>query len=842
MMQPPDQVASTASWPREDSAAAGLDPGQRLATTARWDESRGADGAWRPEWQQLFAHFESLGSGEIDRRREQCGRLLREHGIAFDRFRDRAASERPWTLDLLPLLIAASEWRTLAAGVAQRARALDAWLADAYGERRLIREGVLPPGLLYGHPHYLRPLVGVPVVGDARLLLYACELVRLADGSWRVTADLCQAPPGLGYALEHRLLVSRSLPESFRALRVQRLAGFFMTLRRSLHERVPRVTDNPRIVMLTAGPRAETYFEQAFLAQYLGYSLVQGDDLTVREGRVWMKTLTGLKPVEAIVRRVVDDWCDPLELNNESMIGVPGLVDAVRQRAVTVVNALGSGLADSPALLPYVERLIERLLGERPLLASADAWWGGEESTTILEQLPALILRPAWNNRGRPVIVGDLSRQERQRLAEDIAARPHAYVGYRPLSRSLVPCWTAGRLVQRTMSLRLFACRDGEGYAVMPGGLVRVDDDDSGALWFESGSGAKDAWVLADAPVAEISLLPPPDRPLAIVRGGIDLPSRVADNLFWLGRYTERTEDLVRLLRAALAQLAEDPDAAEQARIAACLTMLQRACNTAIPEGTPSAALVALLSGGIGSVMRQLRDHMRRTAFGVRDRLSADTWRALTALDLEIAPEGAEDANQALTRLNRVVLACAAIAGMGAENTTRGPGWRFLDLGRRLERAIFTVDCLRAAYADGVVKTSELEMLLVAADSALTYRARYLTTLQAAPVVDLLLTDATNPRAVAYQTERIVDLVEQLPRDGERALPLPAERLAHRIATQVRIADPVALCDPARGAAMQDFLDDLARSLAQLSDAISTGWLTLVTPTRQLAGEPSRER
>lgn len=805
------------------------------ASDTPWDERCRGDGVRRPGWAELEEELQRLGDAELARRWRLAQRMLRENGITYDRFRDRAASERPWTLDPLPLPIPASEWAALAAGVAQRARALDAWLADAYGERRLVREGVLPPGLLYGHPHYLRPLIGVSVTGGVRLHFYACELVRGPDGRWTVMADLCQAPPGLGYALEHRLIVARTLPEAFRALRVQRLAGFFLRLRRTVLALAPRGGDNPRIVLLTPGPHAETYFEQAYLAQYLGYTLVRGDDLTVRDGAVWLKTLTGLKPVSVIVRRVADDWCDPLELHGESLLGVPGLVEAVRAGTVTVMNALGSGLADAPALLPYVPRLIRAVLGEEPRLASAEAWWGGEHAALLLHELPRLVLRPAWNNRGRPVTAAHLPAAEREQLAQDLRSRPHAYVGFRPPRRSTAPCWLDGELAARRLSLRVFACRDGDDYAVMPGGLVRLGDDDLGALWFESGSGAKDAWALADAPVPEISLLPPRDAPVPLVRGGIDLPSRVADDVYWLGRYLERAEGVVRLLRTALGLLAEDPDAAAQDRIAVCLRMLQRAAGCGIPEGPPSAALVALLADGVGGLLRELRDHVRRTAFGVRDRLSADTWRALSAFDAEIAPAGAEDAALTLERLNRMVLICAALAGMGAENTTRGPGWRFLDLGRRLERAVFTAACLRAVHDDRHADPAELEMLLLAADSAITYRARYLTTLQAAPVIDLLLTDGSNPRSVAFQAERILEHIAALPRAAPDGPPGPAERLAVRLAAAVRTADPLALCQPE--GRLPEFLDELAAGYAELSDAIVSGWLTLIAPTRQLASE-----
>jgi uncharacterized circularly permuted ATP-grasp superfamily protein/uncharacterized alpha-E superfamily protein len=804
----------------------------------RWDECHDPNGVARPGWNELLNHVEHLGAHEINRRWEQCRRIIRENGVTYNLFRDGAAADRPWQLDPLPMILTSDEWTRIERGVAQRALAIDGFLGDAYGEQRLIRERIIPPGLVFGHPNFLRPMHGIQVPNATRLHLYACELVHCPDGQWRVAADLCQAPPGAGYALENRIVLSRALPEPFREMRVQRLAGFFMRLRQQLLSLAPRNRENPRVVLLTPGPYSETYFEHAYLAQYLGISLVQGDDLAVRDERVFLKTLAGLMPVDVVLRRLADDFCDPLELRTDSSLGVLGMAAAVRAGNVAVANSLGSGLADSPALVPYLPRITKALLGQDALIEGLPAWWGGDQVEHILSHLPDLVLRPAWNNRGRPVLPATLPLTELANLAADIRVRPHAYLAFERVARSTVPCWDEGRVMAKRMSLRVFAVRDGDGYAVMPGGLARIDAlGDGGQLWFERGGGSKDAWALTDGPVTEVSMLRANDAPLELKRGGIDLPSRVADNLFWLGRYAERAEAIARLVRSALACLAEDAGDADQAQIAAYLAMLARGTGVANNTGQPSGVLVGLIADGAGGPLKVVRDHLRRTAFGVRDRLSADTWRALTALNAELAAEGGEDANQALARLNRVVIACAALAGMGRENTTRGPGWRFLDLGRRIERASFLVDSLHAAFADGKGSPPELEALLRTADSAITYRSRYLTTIQAAPVVDLLLTDPTNPRAVAFQANQIVEHVTNLPREAVGALPTPAERLATHLQATIRLADPVDLCqlDQASNNTLIALFDDLSGTLTALSDAVTTAWLTHVAPSRAFA-------
>ncbi len=778
-----------------------------------WDESHDGGGP-RPAWRGLLRHLEQLGAADLRSRWDRGRRLLRESGPA-----EAGGDGRPWRLDPLPFVVPPDEWERLERGVIQRAAALDALLGDCYGPQRLLRDGLIPPAAVLANPQYLRPCRGWMPACQQRLTLYACELVRGTDGSWQVVADLAQAPPGLGLAVEHRVVISRLLPEAFRELRVQRLAPFFARLRQALAAQAPRHKDNPRIVLLTPGSASASYAEQAYLARYLGYTLAQGDDLTVRDDRVFLKTLGGLHPVDVVLRRVADDWCDPLELRNDSLLGVLGLAAAARSGHVAMANSLGSGLAESPLWLGLLPAAMRHLLGEEPKLTAQPTRWRVEPG-------PGQMLRPAFSYRERPLAEGEAGWDA---ALADRRIRPHAWVVQDPLDPSVAPCWDEAGILRRPQVLRLFALRGEHGWEVMPGGLTRGSGD---AAWLEVAGTSKDAWILSRGPVADVSLLPSDGAAVELRRGGIDIPSRVADGLFWLGRYAERLEDGARLFRSALVRLADEPGGARGA-VAPYLEMLARVGMPIEDDGSPPERQLSVAIG----LLAPAATGLARNAGAVRDRLSADTWRAIGAIERTMAAErgDASDPAAAVERLDRLVMACAALAGMGQENTTRGPGWRFLDLGRRIERASHSLDLLLAA-ADHRFERSALEALLAVADSSITYRARYLATLQAHAAVDLLLTDDTNPRSVGFQTEIIAAHLAHLPHEQERALPTPAERVATRLLAAIRLADPAVLLAPgADQEPVQELLTQLADDMTALADALSTAYLIHVAPSRSLA-------
>jgi len=829
-------------------------------TTARWhgfadyapngrafDEMVSARGELRADGAPIAQALESLGEAELSARLESARRTIRDDDVTYNVYGDPRGMDRPWQLDIVPLVIGPEAWSRLEAGLAQRARLLDAILADLYGAQRLLHERLLPPALVYANPGYLRPCHGLAVAGGRHLHLHAADLARTPDGTWWVLADRTQTPSGSGYALENRIALSRSLPEAFRDCRVQRLAPFFRAFREALYASAPRSTGSPRVVLLTPGPYNETYFEHAYLARYLNFTLVEGGDLTVRDESVFMKTVEGLQPVDVVVRRLDDSFCDPLELRGDSSLGVAGLVQAARAGRVTIANALGSGILETPAMLPFLPGLCRQLLGEALALPSVPTWWCGQprERQHVIDRLHEMVVKPAFSRRHRePVFGAALSRRERELVADEIRARPAEFVGQEALALSTAPVWAGGadrgeatrgdgaRLEPRAIVVRAYAAVSDGGYVVMPGGLTRVATTSSSTVVStQSGGGSKDTWILADGPVAPVTLLAPAGGP-AITRASKDLSSRVADNLFWLGRYAERCESLVRVYRAATSRLVEAAsiaDAPELSVLVRAMITLQLVPADAAASRSISRleaqVLEAMLAEGRQPGLRDTLGQLRHVAWLVRDRLSGDAWRILNQLHQDLRGEvRLGRAGDALVLLNRIVMTLAAFSGVEAENMTRGHAWRFLGAGRRLERGAMLATLIRATLPAGGSDEAPLWPLLEIVDSGLTYRRRYFARASLVSVLDLIVADETVPRSLRFQLQALAAHVDGLPRDAAAPTPTKEQALAVRLFAAIRGADLEALC-AARAAGRPEPLDllmaETARGLAELSDTIT---------------------
>ena len=542
-----------------------------------YDEMLDASRQPRPHWRTVLEHLAAEPPDSMRQRVESVQRQVRENGVTYNVYEDAKGAQRPWDLNVLPVVLPPHEWSAIEAAVAQRASLLNQVLCDVYGEQKLLTDGLLPAALIHGHAGFLRPCHGIGHPGGIALHFYAVDLARAPDGQWWVVSDRMQAPSGAGYALENRLVISRVFPDLFRDMRIQRLAGFFSTLRDSLahwgrqiaanHADQPghaalRPSEQPLIVLLTPGPYNETYHEQAFLARYLGFPLVEGSDLTVRNGMVWLKTLSGLQRVHVVVRRVDDDYCDPLELRAESALGVPGLTDAVRRGNVLVTNSLGSNLPESGALLGFLPAICERLLGEPLKMPSVGTWWCGEPAALdeVIEKLDELVIKPTFPQlRQFPVFGQDLRGSEREAFIRRLRAQPQHYVAQELVRLSQAPVWRSdrqagpGALGASTIGLRVFACATPNGYAVMPGGLTRVaTGQDARVITMQRGGSSKDTWVQTAGKIETVSLLHRSGDRSDLIREDTHLSSRVAENLYWFGRHIERCNNICRLIRASL--------------------------------------------------------------------------------------------------------------------------------------------------------------------------------------------------------------------------------------------------------------------------------------------------
>ena len=814
-------------------------------TDGVYDEMSAAPGVLRPHWDRFIGSMSALGNEELARRWKIARQRIRENGVTYNVYGDPLGMDRPWNLDSIPLLIPPSEWNELEAGLIQRARLLNCILADLYGPQQLLRGGLLPPALVFANPGFWRPCHGMPTAVHPYLHMLAVDLARSPDGQWWVLADRTQAPSGAGYALENRTVLAETFPDLFREFQVRRLASFFRSFRDTLLNLSPSRRDNPRVVLLTPGPFNETYFEHSYLVRYLGFTLVLGGAVTVRGSRVILKTLDGLKPVDVILRRVDDSFCDPIELRSDSFLGVAGLVEAVRAGNVVVANALGSGLIESPAFIPFLPRLSQKLLGERLKLPSVATWWCGQPQAFryVLDNLDFLVIKPAFPAHGmEPVFGGKLNGDERWRMITRLRERPHEFAGQEILDLPTAPVWSQNSLTPRRVVLRAFLAASGDSWVVMPGGLARVSPSlDTPVVSMQRGGGSKDTWVLSNGPVDVFTLRHPPDRPLDLNRGeGSALPSRAADHLFWLGRYAERCEHLARVLRCILIRLTGEFGASGTSewdslmRLYDCLASPHSRLSAEDPQGRldpwqdlEQEILSLIFEEQRSDSLNAVLSRAAQAAAHVRHSLSSDTLRIVSQFDTaHTSAWGYASTGEALAVLNRCIGTLAALRGIEMENITRGPGWHFLGAGRRIERSIQLVNLFRTIVVPLSPRTwATLEMLLEVADSSMTYRSRYFTVLQPAPALDLLMNDEANPRSLAFQLQELMQHCRCLSsRPSGAGWPLSKQRRLEETAANLFRADIRLLCQPGEDS-IREPLDQLlagtGAALPALSDAIT---------------------
>ncbi len=841
-----------------------------------YDEMFTTDGRIREHWGHAAHVIGNLGLDELLHRRSEARRLLDDDGVTYTIFGpDNAGITAPaaasWTLDPVPVLLASNEWAGVERGLIQRAELLNLVLTDLYGPRQLLRRRLLPAELVLGHAGFLRQCDQIRLPGNQQLFTMAVDIARGASGRCTVLADFTQAPSGSGYALENRVVVSRVLPSLYRDSQVHRLAPFFRTLRASLQGVAPPDADDPRIVLLSPGPWSETAFEHAYLASYLGYPLVEGTDLTVRDGRVWMRSLRRLERVDVILRRTDAGFCDPLELRPDSKLGVPGLLEVARLGGVSIVNTLGSGVLENPGLLPYLPRLAQHLLGQQLLLPSVPTWWCGDDESRrhVLAHLDSLVIKPiARGNGPTSVFPWELSRERRDDLRRDIEAHPAAWVGQETVELASAPTLTSTGLEARQSVLRAFAVARQDSYSAMPGGLTRVaapsalaDAVASGRsprISNQAGAISKDTWVLASEPEKLSGFWLASGPRVAAVDPAASMSSRAAENLFWMGRYAERAEAVLRLVRAAHDrrndfQRGANPAGTECLQV--LLSGLTRVSSTYpgfVGEGasdrlsSPGAELFNLVvdedrPGTLGHAVQ----HLLSAAQTVRDQLGADIWMAMGTIEREIQELRTSDPDHLMVvqhSLGRIMQGLLALSGLFGEGMVRDPGWRFMDAGRRLERGQQLLALLRATITverSNATDSLLFESVLIVAESIITYRRRYRSHAQLETLLDLLLTDADNPRSLAYQLDQLAMDMRLVPRRNNAARLSEPERLVLEATTAIHLADTAVLAQSGEDGARPELDNVLSRILELLyraADAIDADHFVHLPPQQALQG------
>jgi len=835
-----------------------------------YDEVFEAQGRPRPAWTEFVEAARDVSLEELTRRTSQAEQQLRENGVTFNIFHDGQQLQRPWRLDLLPVIFGAAEWRQLERGLSQRARLLQAIVRDCYGPRELLAEGTLSPDVLFANPSFTRSFCGLDHRGGPFITSYAAELARNPVGQWYVMADRAESPAGSAFALENRVVSSRTIPAALYGEHIQRLAPFFLQLQETLRLLGRKYSDNPRIVLLSPGAKLPYYFEDVYLARYLGYTLVEGADLAVRDDRVYLKTLAGLIPIDVIVSRGTERGIDPLELGGRSPHGVPGLLHAIRKGNVVVANTPGSGLIESPIFMAVLPELCRRLLDEDLLIPSIPTWWCGnpQHLEQIFARFRDLVIKPAFQaSGGEELIVDRLTAEEERDLRDRIRARPRQYIAQELISRSAVPVFRNGKLQVGHAALRTFLVSNGDGYSLMPGGLVRyAPSTDPMELSIAAGVGSKDLWVLADGPVKPVTLLQHEDRPIPLRRTSAIFPSRVADDLFWLGQSLDRADFLSRLLRAVIERLTVESSAdapelpallrilAEQGQIepgfaigsfSASLPDLGEHLPRCVADTTESRGLAASIS------------EIERLASLERLWMSPDTWRKIHEAASAFRAAAASNWTglvDVLNAVNQVIVDIAAVSGLIHDGMVRSPAWRLLDIGRRIERARDVASMLSSVFwnihsstasAEATKMEREslrvldrpiLKALLEVIDCRMAYRSRYLDNLQANAVLDLCITDETCPRSIVSQLMALAEHVETLPHDLNAPLRTDEKLVVMSALHGVRMlsADQLQQVEPDEVVETLSLVD---RQLSLLSKLLTRKYLLHSGTPRQITGD-----
>jgi len=824
-------------------------------------------GQVRAHWQQLLTEFAALGAELLTQRSDEAQNLLHENGVTFNPYEDDPGQQRSWRLDCLPWVISTAEWEALEKGLQQRSRLLAHLLDDLYGERHVIAEGLLPPELVYTHPGFLFSAADSPPMVERPLLIsHGCDVVRDHEGQWLVLGDLTQSPSGVGYALENRITLSRALPGLYRDAPLKRLAGFLQAQHRCLAALAPAHREQANIVLLTPGPGSPGYFEHAWLANYMNVPLVEGDDLVVRDGQVSVRTLGGLNQVDVILRQINDPWCDPLELRPDSLLGVPGLLQAARDGEVRIVNALGAGVLEHPALAAFLPVLCERLLGEALMLPCRETLWCGDnDALQRIRQAPEEWILRDITQPGKAFRVDQMGLEAARHLRMDLNARPHLFSAQRPIKTAVTPGFNprTGQLERQQASLRLFALLEPndipkpvaeQHFRIMPGGLAWVGEPGSAMM---KSAVVKDIWVLAPVPQPHISMLRHAGGPILVTRDGKDLPCRVAESLFWLGRYGERLDVRARLLRESLTKLLqEDPHSEGATLLPDLMTALDVAPDAdeleemlkELPEHPRFSKahtlardrLLNLLADQGPQGMPGIFASFVRNSRSVRDHLGDDLWRSVSNIRQRCnAMSRARGVVAGQRLLEAVVLDLAAFFGLCNETMPHHYGWRFLDIGRFIERILGTLELLKLALLTARQPGIPLwEVVLATTDNFTVYRRRFRSQLHPSAILDLLLFDETNPRSVGYMLRRIQRQVARLPGQSQSSYRNLENRLIIEATSTLHLMDIETLADlensDSAREALTGLLDRIIAPMSALSDAISHSHFSHVEAPRQL--------
>jgi len=808
-----------------------------------YDETIGADGLAKPHWQQLFASLENLGINELEVRNQEIINRLRENGVTYNVYDSTDGSQHPWLLDPIPFLIEHKEWQQITKGLQQRALLLNLILKDIYGPQRLIKDGILPPELVFDNTGFFRPCFDIKLPAENQLILYAADMARGPDGRMWLIDNRTQAPSGLGYTLENRRIISKILPELTEGMFVKRLSPFFKNAHQTISKLAPQEKENPNIIYLTPGPNNETYFEHAFLSSYLGYTLAQGDDLLVRNGFVWLKSIDGLEKVDVIIRRVDDEWCDPLELREDSRLGVPGLLHVIRLGHVSVINAPGVSVLENSAFMAFMHNICRYFLGEELIMPSIATWWCGhqKELRFVLENLPRLIIKKAnRKQKFRSVFGRLLNKEQLAALRDDISQNPHEYIAQEEVSLSTTPALVGGKIEPRLASLRAFMVSDGNDYYVMQGGLTRSSaEKERYVISNQYGGISKDTWIVSDT-IADMGKQTPLYVKAAISHH-TSLPSRSAENLFWVGSYAERTLALTKFLKIVMNNLNENVlfrGASKTDYIHILLKSLTH-LTLVYPGFTdekednlnvPSQELIKLIKNSkqIGTIAANIESFLR-SVIPVSEKWNYDTRGVINLIEScqsQIKKSHSTQPNDYQKVLDKLHNRLFTLYGVINESMPRDNGYYLLEAGKLIERILSRVRIIRSAFSfktDSNVENQLIEAVLTNHYLLVHYRQIYKTNCSLETLLDMILLDRQLPYSIAFQLDALSDCLAKLPNTDTNKHLNPAQKAVLAASTKVKLADISKLTHFKKDTLYRKKLDKVLAEVYDLVTSVTTG-------------------
>lgn len=821
------------------------------------DEIFTADKSIKPYWDILFRNIEKIGFQEMVSRQSDLNWYLSENGVTYNVYNDPEGLNRTWNLNTVPTLMSATEWAAIERGIQQRAEIINLVLKDLYGKRELIKNGVVPQEVIYSHRGFVRPCDQIEPLTQRHLLVYAADIARGPDGQMWIYSDRTQAPSGMGYALENRQTISRVLPELSAGLNVRKLTNFFYHFNNLLLESSPRKTDSPNIVVMTPGPLNETYFEHAYLASYLGYPLVQGNDLVTRDGNLWMKSLKGLKQLDVVLRRVDDLYTDPLELREDSQLGVPGLLEVVRQKHVSIVNPIGSRILENPGLIPFIPSIARYFLNEDLILPQVASWWCGQERERqyVLDHLPELVVRRIDRPHSDSVFIGfQMNTVGLEELRAQIKDRPYRFVAQERLGFSTSPTFINQTIEPRNMAIRTFAVANNTGYHVMPGGLVRVASGaNTSAVTNQTGGLSKDFWIIGDEDENQNSRISI-GRPTQVSKGIDDLPSLTAENLYWAGRYVGRALLTARFLRMVIKQMNFTSFTDRKSTYKGLDTLFKAVTNLTCtfpgfvgeePIEDPVAEIYEVILdpnrvGGLSHTMSMFFN----SYYAIRNLWSSDMWRVFERINTiwkTVQGEKTVTNRKLIQALDQLITRLIAFMGLIEESILIEQGLLLYFIGLQLELSMLNISKCRSLLAfkqEDHVEYEILESLLNSHESLNTYRHSYRSYIKLENVIDLILLDQKYPRSVAYRFNRLNKDLASLPLSRQSHNLTNYEKYIFEGFSKLRLATAEELTVTEEGSAyrekLEQFLSDLSNLLFNTSLAVTTTYFSHTYQQNQL--------